>query len=150
MNDQPMQSPQKLAVGDLLPTFQHVVTRTDIVRYAGAGGDFNPIHHDDEYARRAGLPSVFAMGLMHGSFLTRVLYEVAGPLAVERYRIRFTHPVFPGDQLTGGGVIEERRETKTGTRLSCLLFIKNQHDQDVLAGDADLLIEDCHEAEEPT
>lgn len=140
MNDTSIQPCDELAVGGLLPVFRHVVTRTDIVRYAGAGGDFNPIHHDDEYARRAGFPSVFAMGLMHGSFLSRVLYDACGPLAVKRYRIRFTHPVFPGDQLTGGGVVEERHQTDAGVLLVCRLFMKNQNDQDVLAGDADLLL----------
>lgn len=144
MNETPTQPCEKLAVGDILPVFRHVVTRTDIVRYAGAGGDFNPIHHDDEYARRSGFPSVFAMGLMHGSYLTRVLYDACGPLAVKRYHIRFTHPVFPGDQLTGSGVVEERHETGSGVLLVCRLSMKNQHGQDVLAGDADLLLEGDH------
>lgn len=150
MSDKPIQTGEKLAVGGLLPAFQHVVTRSDIVRYAGAGGDFNPIHHDDDYARRAGFPSVFAMGLMHGSFLTRVLYDASSPLAVKRYRIRFTRPVFPGDELTGGGVVEERQETETGAVLVCRLFIKNQNGQEVLAGDADLLVEDGRDAGEAT
>lgn len=140
MNDTSARPCDGLSVGDLLPAFRHVVSRTDIVRYAGAGGDFNPIHHDDEYARRAGFQSVFAMGLMHGSYLTRVLYDACGPLAVRRYRIRFTHPVFPGDQLTGGGVVEERQESGPDVVLVCRLFMKNQHGQDVLAGDADLLL----------
>lgn len=140
MNDIRIRSAEELPVGGQLPVFRHVVSRTDIVRYAGAGGDFNPIHHDDEYARKAGFPSVFAMGLMHGSYLSRVLYDACGPRAVRRYRIRFTHPVFPGDELTGGGVVVERQETGPGVLLVCRLFMKNQHGQEVLAGDADLLL----------
>ncbi|MER7433597.1 MaoC/PaaZ C-terminal domain-containing protein [Pseudonocardia alni] len=45
------------------------LTRSHIVRYAGAGGDFSPIHHDEEFARSAGMPGVFGMGLLHGGLL---------------------------------------------------------------------------------
>lgn len=140
MSDGTIQAAEDLQVGSSLPAFQHVVSRTDIVRYAGAGGDFNPIHHDDGYARRAGFPSVFAMGLMHGSYLTRVLYDACGPLAVRRYRIRFTRPVFPGDALTGGGVVEARKETDAGALLTCRVFMTNQRGEEVLVGDADLMV----------
>ncbi len=75
------------------------ITRTDIVRYAGAGGDFNPVHHDDVYARSLGLPSVFAMGLLGAGYLSRVLTAEFGAAAVQRFTVRFRAQVWPGETL---------------------------------------------------
>jgi acyl dehydratase len=75
------------------------VTRTDIVRYAGAGGDFNPVHHDDVYARSLGLPGVFAMGLLGAGYLSRVLAAEFGASAVRKFTVRFRAQVWPGETL---------------------------------------------------
>jgi acyl dehydratase len=75
------------------------ITRTDIVRYAGAGGDFNPVHHDDVYARSLGLPGVFAMGLLGAGYLSRVLATEFGASAVQRFTVRFRAQVWPGETL---------------------------------------------------
>ena len=72
------------------------ISRTDIVRYAGAGGDFNPVHHDDVYARSLGLPSVFAMGLLGAGYLSRVVAEEFGASSVQRFTVRFRSQVLPG------------------------------------------------------
>jgi acyl dehydratase len=75
------------------------VTRTDIVRYAGAGGDFNPVHHDDVYARSLGLPGVFAMGLLGAGHLSRLVTKEFGVGAVKRFTVRFGAQVWPGESL---------------------------------------------------
>ncbi|MGQ4598889.1 FAS1-like dehydratase domain-containing protein [Nocardia sp. R6R-6] len=75
------------------------VTRTDFVRYAGAGGDFNPLHHDDEYARSLGLPSVFAMGMWTAGLLASFVSDRLGPSSVGALDMRFRSPVWPGDEL---------------------------------------------------
>jgi acyl dehydratase len=75
------------------------ITRTDIVRYAGAGGDFNPVHHDDVYARSLGLPGVFAIGLLGAGYLSRVLAEEFGASTVRRFTVRFRAQVWPGETL---------------------------------------------------
>ena len=55
-------APVALAIGDEMPSSQFgPLTRSHIVRYAGAGGDFNPIHHDEQFARAAGMPGAFGM-----------------------------------------------------------------------------------------
>ena len=96
--------PVALAIGDTMPEFSFgPVTRTDIVRYAGAGGDFNVIHHDDEFARAAGLPGVFSMGLLQGGVLAQRLARWVGPHNVRRLRMRFTGQVWPGDVVTISG-----------------------------------------------
>jgi acyl dehydratase len=73
---------------------------TDIVRFAGAGGDFNPLHHDESVAQAAGFPTVIAMGQMQAAMLARVLSDRYPLAAVRSYRVRFAAPVRPGDTLT--------------------------------------------------
>lgn len=78
------------------------VTRTDFVRYAGAGGDFNPLHHDDEYARNLGLPSVFGMGMWTAGLLASFVGDWIGVGAVRSLDVRFRSAVWPGDELILG------------------------------------------------
>lgn len=100
--------PVVLAAGDTLaPVPATRVTRTDFVRYAGAGGDFNPIHHDDGLARDAGFPSVFGMGLFHAGMLGIRLARWVGPDAIRSFAVRYTAQVWPGDELTFTGVVRE-------------------------------------------
>lgn len=75
------------------------VTRTQIVRFAGAAGDFNPMHHDEEFARAAGEPSVFAMGQLTAAILGERVAEELGDEAVTGYGVRFRDKVRPGDVL---------------------------------------------------
>jgi acyl dehydratase len=96
--------PVALAVGDELPAWRAgPLTRTDFVRYAGAGGDFNPIHHDEPMATAAGMPSVFGMGLLHAGMLGLRLARWVGPGSIRAFAVRFTGQVWPGDELTFGG-----------------------------------------------
>lgn len=76
------------------------MTRTAIARFAGAGGDFNPIHLDDEYAKSLGFPSVFAMGMLTAGLGSKLLDDTYGIGNVREYKIRFKSPVWPNDQLT--------------------------------------------------
>ncbi len=100
-------TPVALAVGDTLPVRTiGPLTRTDIVRYAGAGGDLNPIHHDDGLAQAAGFPTVFAMGLLHAGMLGIQLARWVGPDHVRSYGVRFTAQVWPGDTLSFAGIVE--------------------------------------------
>jgi acyl dehydratase len=98
------------AVDDAMPTFVgNPLTRTDFVRYQGASGDFNPIHHDDEFARAAGYPSVFSVGMLAAGVLGTYLMEVFSPHVVVRYRVRFQQQAWPGEVLTYKGSLVERR-----------------------------------------
>ncbi|CPZ52907.1 MaoC-like dehydratase [Mycobacteroides abscessus] len=90
-------APVALAIGDEMPSSQFgPLTRSHIVRYAGSGGDFNPIHHDEEFARAAGMPGVFGMGLLHGGVLAQRLTAWVGLANIRSFRIRFTGQVWPG------------------------------------------------------
>ncbi|MCW3039270.1 MAG: Fatty acid synthase subunit beta [Solirubrobacterales bacterium] len=85
------------------------VTRTQIVRFAGAAGDFNPMHHDEVFAREAGSDSVFAMGQLTAAILGEA---VAGWLGRDRllgYGVRFKAKVLPGDALVLSGTVDRER-----------------------------------------
>jgi acyl dehydratase len=93
------------------------ITRTDIVRFAGAGGDFNPLHHDEEYARAAGFPTVFAMGQMQAGMLSRLATDWLGLDAIESYKVRFSAKVWPGDVLT----LRVAEQERDGDRVEAVL-----------------------------
>ncbi len=83
------------------------VSREDIVRYARASGDDNPIHQDEEYARRTGAPTVFAMGMLPAGYLAKAVSDwFGGPQLLKRFRVRFTTRVWPGDELACRGRVE--------------------------------------------
>jgi acyl dehydratase len=119
-----------------IPSFEITVTRTHIVKYAGAGGDFNPIHHDEEYAKSVGLPSVFAMGLMHGGFLSRVVTDWAGDGCIKRYKLRFSGIVWPNDTLTFKGQVVRRYQEHGENLIDCQLFVVNQKGENSIVGEA--------------
>ena len=75
------------------------ITRTDLVRYAGASGDFNPNHHDEIYAIQAGFDKPFAHGMLQGGYLARLLSEWLGPDSFKNLKIRFSAQAWPGDMV---------------------------------------------------
>lgn len=92
-------------VGTDLPAQQFPVTRADLVRYAGASGDFNVIHWNQRIARSVGLPDVIAHGMLTMALAVRVVTDWAGdPAAVVDYGVRFTRPVPVPDDDTGAVV----------------------------------------------
>jgi acyl dehydratase len=95
-----------LRAGDHLPVLVDApVSVTDIVRYQGASGDMNPIHHDPEVARAAGFPGVFSVGMLHAGVLGSYLGDLFGPEHVRRFGVQFREQVWPGDVLTYSGSV---------------------------------------------
>jgi len=93
-------------VGETLPAREvGPVTATDIVRYQGASGDFHPLHHDDAFARAAGYPGVFAVGMLHAGYLASYCASAFGAERVRQFRVRFREQVWPGDTLTLSGTV---------------------------------------------
>lgn len=91
--------------GDALPAQTYQVRLPDLVRYAGAGGDFNPIHWNQRAARAVGLPDVIAHGMFTMSQAGRYLTDWAGdPGAVESFEVRFTAPVVVADDGSGAQI----------------------------------------------
>ena len=119
-----------------LPGFEIKITRTHIIKYVGAGGDFQPIHHDEEFAKSVGLPSIFANGLMHGGMLVRVVTDWAGVDRVRRYKLRFGSIVWPGDTLTFQGRVESKRSGPEGNLVDLSLAVVNQNGEKAITGEA--------------
>jgi acyl dehydratase len=120
-----------VSAGDQAPRWVHgPVTRTDLVRYAGAGGDFNPMHHDEQFAREAGLDTVFAMGMFHAGLLSRSVSGWLGLANVRKFAIRFTGQVWPDDTLTFDGVIDKVYE-EDGLRVADCSFSVTRQTGDV-------------------
>ncbi len=102
-------------VGTVVPERQFQVTRTDLVRFAGASGDFNPIHWSDRVAGAVGLPGVIAHGMLTMALAARLLTDWTGdPAAVVEYGVRFARPVVVPDNdegvtVTASGTVTELR-----------------------------------------
>ncbi len=84
------------------------LTRTDFVRYQGASGDFNPIHHDDEFAQSAGYPSAFSVGMLQAGILATYATDWLGPRNVRKFGVQFREQVWPGDRLICSGKVVDR------------------------------------------
>jgi acyl dehydratase len=120
-------APVALAEGDQMPVGTvGPMTRTDFVRYAGASGDFHPLHHDDVYARNAGLPGVFGMGMLHAGVLGDHLARWVGPDSIRRFGIRFTGQVWPDDVLTLTGTVDRVEDTDEGRVAHLSLAVTRQ------------------------
>ena len=90
-----------IVIGDTAPPLViENLTRTNFVRYAGASGDFNPMHHDDTIATQVGNPSVFGHGMLTAGLMARVVKDWLGPEALRRIQVRFAKQVWPGETLT--------------------------------------------------
>lgn len=110
------------------------LTRTDLVRYAGASGDFNPIHHDEGFATAAGNPSVFGHGMLTAGFLAKCLTDVVGPEGLRRYRVRFATRVWPGDTITCGGTVTRVYEEAGEHRVDGEVFARTQRGETAVTG----------------
>jgi acyl dehydratase len=81
------------------------LSRTDFVRYQGASGDFNPIHHDENFAKSAGFPTVFSVGMLQAGLLATYCTDLLGPSNVRRFKVQFREQVWPDDVLTANGTV---------------------------------------------
>jgi acyl dehydratase len=116
------------------------LTRTDLVRYAGASGDFNPLHHDHEFAAAAGLPDVMAHGMLSAGLLASALTRWFGPGSVRRFSVRFRSPVWPGDVLTASCKSLDLSAGETGPQTADLVLELARANGDVvLSGTARVL-----------
>ncbi|WP_406443159.1 MaoC/PaaZ C-terminal domain-containing protein [Streptomyces sp. NBC_00631] len=120
---------ERVLVGDL--------KRTRIVQYAGASGDFNPLHTDERFAvEAAGYPGVFAHGMLTMGMTGRILTDWVGPESLLRYGVRFKAQVWPGDTLTATATVESIDDTPGAPVAHFTLRTVNQHGVEVVTGTA--------------
>ena len=114
---------EDVQVGDELPARSFPITRRDLVRYAGASGDFNVIHWNQRIATSVGLPDVIAHGMLTMATAARLVTDWAGdPGAVVEYGVRFTKPVVVPDDDSGAllevaGVVAAKDEQARTVRV---------------------------------
>jgi acyl dehydratase len=118
------------------------VSRTRLVMYAGASGDYNPLHTDEVYVTQvAGYPTVFAHGMLSMGATGKLLTDWVGDGRLKKYGVRFVNQVWPGDTLTATATVEEIRE-EDGQRLADFTVTTvNQDGKPVVTGSATALID---------
>jgi acyl dehydratase len=114
------------------------LSRTQIVQYAGASGDFNPLHTDEKYATEtAGYPSVFAHGMLTMGLTGRLVTDWFGDGVVKDFGVRFVRQVWPGDTLTAKGVVQSVTDGGGGmVEVALALETRNQNGEPVVTGTA--------------
>src|SRR5882757_3131137 len=118
---------EDLSVGDEAPPLVvENISRTHFVRYAGASGDFNPMHHDDTVATSIGNPSVFGHGMLSMGLAARVLKDWFGAEALRRLQVRFAKQVWPGDVLTCTAKVTAKRDENGEHLVDVDLTVANQ------------------------
>src|ERR1700736_743551 len=134
-------SPRELSVGSALPELRkEAITKLQLVKYAGASGDYNLIHTDDETARTVGLDGVIAHGMLSMAFLGQYLCWLTGPESIRRLSARFVEMVRPGDVLTCRGRVKGLERDAVGQRMTLELWAENEKAERVTVGDAEVVI----------
>src|SRR5262245_4198384 len=128
-------SARTLKVGDTY-TEQLVedLKRTRLVQYAGASGDYNPVHTDELFTTKvAGYPSVFAHGMLSMGMTGKMLTNYVGDGRLTKYGVRFTRQVWPGDTLTAKATVEAIREEGGKHFVDLIVSTTNQDGAEVLS-----------------
>lgn len=128
----------ELSKGD---SYEEVVvsdlSRTQIVQYAGASGDYNPLHTDEVFAKEVGgYPTVFAHGMLSMGLTGTMLTNYVGDGRLTKYGVRFSRQVFPGDTLTASATVEAVREEDGQHFVDLTISTRNQNGDEVVNGSA--------------
>jgi acyl dehydratase len=118
------------------------ISRTQIVMYAGASGDYNPLHSDEIYVTQvAGYPTVFAHGMLSMGATGRIVTDWVGNGRLTNYGVRFVNQVWPGDTLTATATVEAIREEGGQHLVDFTINTVNQDGKSVVSGTATARIE---------
>ena len=122
--------------GDTGPEVRHQLTRTDLVMYAGASGDFNPMHTDEVKAKEAGLPSVFGHGMFSAGLLATAITDFVGVGNVRNYKLRFVKQTWPGETLISKTTITAKRSEDGKNLVDLECELANENGEVKVAGEA--------------
>jgi len=128
----------ELKVGDIYEErLVDDLTRTQIVQYAGASGDYNPVHTDEVFATQvSGYPTVFAHGMLSMGMTGNMLTNYVGDGRLTKYGVRFSRQVWPGDALDAKATVEAIREENGERFVDLKVETINQNGQTVVTGSA--------------
>lgn len=123
-----------IETGQELKSITRVISQPVINSYAAAVNDFNPIHVDEEYAKKSMFGSTTAHGFLMVGYLAAMLRENFGPnwFTRSKFEVRFRRPAKPGDRLTVGGVVEGMADDMA----DCRIWVRNQLDEEIIFGSA--------------
>ena len=105
-----------------------------LVRYAGASGDFVPLHYDQTFVEAAGIPTVFAQGMFTAGLLSKALTDYVGIGQVRRFKVRFATRVWPGDVVTCKGKVTNKTEKNGEKIIEGDLEVLNQKGEAAIKG----------------
>ncbi|GEK34600.1 MaoC/PaaZ C-terminal domain-containing protein [Kurthia sibirica] len=129
---------EDLTVGKTLTVdVNKLITRQQLQQYAKASGDLNPLHTDDEFAKKIGMPSVIAHGMLIMGQLGKYVTNLAGDTAtVKQYKMRFGAMTFPNDEITCVAVVKSLSEHEGKSCAALTLYASKEQDTIVGTGQA--------------
>ncbi len=127
---------EDVAEGDQAPQLTHVLSRTDLVAYAGASGDYNPMHHDEVKATAAGQPSVFGHGMFSMGLLGTAVTDYVGPGNITRFTVRFARQTWPDEELRSTVVVTGKRTEGDDHLLDLDVRLSNADGEEKVVGEA--------------
>jgi peroxisomal enoyl-CoA hydratase 2 len=131
-------NPADIEVGSTSPeVVVEDVGREDFVRYAGASGDFNPIHYDEPFAQEAGQPGVFGQGMLTAGYAAHVVADWFGLVNVTRFDVRFQARLWPGDTVTASGEVSDVDRHKSAVTVVADLVVTNQDGEELIVGEVE-------------
>jgi len=113
---------------------------TDFVRYQGASGDFNPLHHDDAFAKSAGYPGPFGVGMLSAGYIGTYLTDIGGAENVRVLRVQFREQVWPGDVLTASATVTGLVEVEGEKRVRLEVKMLRHTGGAAILGDAEFAV----------
>ncbi|HVG58595.1 MAG TPA: MaoC family dehydratase [Hyalangium sp.] len=126
---------ESIRVGDELPALAKApVDRVQLSRYAGASGDYNPVHVDEVYAKSVGMPSVYAPGMLIMGMLGQLISDWARGGQLRRYNVRFIKMVWPGDTVVCKGRVSDRHGSGGRYYVEIDLWAENQRGELLMKG----------------
>jgi len=131
----------KIEEGFEIPSIEKdEITQVQLVRYAGASGDFNQIHTVPDFAKEAGLDGTIAHGMLIMGILGQMISSWAGVKAVAKYSVNFKSITKPGDKLTAKGIVKRKYENEKGKFIDCKVHVEDAAGDVKVAGKASIKI----------
>ena len=134
MNEMPY---EKISVGDTVPSLTLTpVSRSTLALFAGASGDHNPIHIDTDFARKAGMPDVFAHGMLGMAWLSRILVRWVPQSHLYHWQVRFVGIIHLGNEITCTGSVVKKYEEMGEKKMALDIVAVNQYGEVKISGQA--------------
>ena len=127
-------------MGDSAPALTHTLTRADLIEYAGASGDFNPMHTDEVAAKEAGMPSVFGHGMFSAGLLATAMTNWAGVGSLVRYKVRFVKQAWPGEEFHTSVTVTAKRSGDKKGLVDVECSLANKDGEVKVSGEATLAL----------